>query len=213
MAFSFDQRGFDEQGRRVRRIMDGLARPDPVLDRVGSGLAKMWQDNIDAGPNERWQAGLSRRVQRFGGITLRDSGRMKSSIQGVQTGPNEVTVGSALTVGRGYNLLGLHEFGVDAEVNVRGFTRRARSRDIYKTFASMSELASAGFKVPTRASKSGKYRRVVSPGSANVRPFTRHQFLPRRPTSPFDWDREELLPAADEFVRSQVGDYIVRLKQ
>ena len=38
---------------------------------------------------------------------------MQASIVGQQTGPSEITVGSPLTVGNGWNLLAIHEFGAD----------------------------------------------------------------------------------------------------
>jgi len=113
MPFAIEQRSFDEQGQRLRLITDGLDNLDPVLNLIASDLAQMWRDNIDAGPNDRWQAGPSYRAKTFGGITLRDRGLMQSAIVGQQTGPSEISVGSPLTVGNGWNLLAIHEFGAD----------------------------------------------------------------------------------------------------
>ncbi len=113
MPFAIEQRGFDDQGQRLRLIAVSLDNLDPVLNVIASDLAQMWRDNIDAGPNDRWQAGPSYRAQTFGGTTLRDRGLMQASIVGQQTGPSEITVGSPLTVGNGWNLLAIHEFGAD----------------------------------------------------------------------------------------------------
>src|SRR6266478_447823 len=115
MPFAIEQRGFDQQGQRLRLIYNGLDNLDPVLNTVASELAQMWRDNIDAGPNDRWQAGLSYRAQTFGGTTLRDRGLMQASIVGQQTGPSEISVGSPLTVGNGWNLLAIHEFGAEVK--------------------------------------------------------------------------------------------------
>jgi hypothetical protein len=117
MPLELRQRGFDEQDHRLLRIADGLDHPDSLLGQLADDLAHLWQDNIDAGPNERWEAGLSYRARALGGVTLRDRGLMKASIGGRQTGPSEISVGSHLTVGDGWNLLAIHEFG--ANVNTR----------------------------------------------------------------------------------------------
>src|SRR5258706_16196861 len=103
MPFAIEQRGFDEQGQRLRLIADELDNLDPLLNGIASDLAQMWRDNIDAGPNDRWQAGSSYRAQIFGGATLRDRGLLQSSIVGQQTGPSEISVGSSLMVGNGWN--------------------------------------------------------------------------------------------------------------
>jgi hypothetical protein len=194
MLFSGQQRGFDEQGRRIRHIAEAIENADPLLQLLAFDLAKMWQDNIDAGPNERWQAGPSRRVQKFGGVTLRDRGFMKASIAGAQTAADAVTVGSAMTVGkRGWNLLSLHELGVDTTVQVQGFNRLSRRQRRF-TVGTANEKLKGSF---------GSF--------SYVRPFTRHQFLPKRPTSPFNFDTGEMTPAADTLIRSRVGDYLVEL--
>src|SRR5882724_7780964 len=113
MPFAIEQRSFDEQGQRLRLIADGLDNLDPLLNEIASDLAQMWRDNIDAGPNDRWQAGPSYRASALGGATLRDRGLMQASIVGQQTGLSEVSVGSPLTVGDGWNLLAIHEFGAE----------------------------------------------------------------------------------------------------
>ena len=115
MPFFLEQRGFDEQDHRLQRITDGLDHPDSLLGRLATDLALLWQDNIDAGPNERWEAGPSYRARALGGVTLVDRGSMKASIVGRQTGPFELTVGSDLTVGSRWNLLSIHEFGADVK--------------------------------------------------------------------------------------------------
>jgi len=115
MPFSIEQRGFDDQGLRLQRIATGIDRPDSLFDRLSTDLAQMWRDNIDAGPTERWEAGPSFRALALDGKTLIDSGAMKASIIGRQTGPNEIAVGSDLTVGTGWNLLAIQEFGADVK--------------------------------------------------------------------------------------------------
>src|SRR5216684_2311167 len=115
MPFSIEQRGFDDQGLRLQRIATNIDQPDSLLDQLSTDLAQMWRDNIDAGPNERWEAGVSFRALALGGRTLIDSGAMTASIIGRQTGPDEIAVGSNLTVGAGWNLLAIHEFGADVK--------------------------------------------------------------------------------------------------
>src|SRR5579862_720538 len=115
MPFSIEQRGFDDQGLCLQRIATDIDAPDSLLDQLAADLSHMWQDNIDAGPNERWEAGVSFRVLALGGRTLIDSGAMKASITGRQSGPNEISIGSDLTVGAGWNLLAIHEFGADVK--------------------------------------------------------------------------------------------------
>ena len=115
MPFTIEPRGFDEQGQRLRLIDARLDNLDPILNVLASDLAQMWRDNIDAGPNDRWQAGLSYRAESLGGVTLRDRGLMQDSIVGQQTGPAEISVGSPLTVGNDWNLLAIHEFGADVK--------------------------------------------------------------------------------------------------
>lgn len=183
-------------GRRIRRIVGAVDNPDPNLAALGTDLADLWRKNILAGPNERWEAGPSKRALEQGGTTLVDTGLMFRSIDGFQSGENEVTVGSALTVGsKGYNLLALHEFGVDTEATVGPFTRRQPSRNVGKS------------------GKLGVKKAPVAEGVAFVGPFTRHQYLPRRPTSPFDWDTESMTPEGDAVVRKHVEEYEVRLQQ
>jgi phage gpG-like protein len=189
MPFSIDQRGFDDQGLRLRRISDGLDHPDALLDQLATDLAQMWQDNIDAGPNDRWEAGPSHRAQALGGVTLVDTGRMKASIVGRQRGPMELTVGSDLTVGAGWNLLAIHEFGADV---------RASAAD-WLTFS-----YPIGSFTPSNSSK-----RPTDSGWARKRQVR----IPRRPTAPFDWDRGELTPEADQLVHSRIGEYFMELSQ
>jgi len=180
MPFTIEQRGFDQQGLRLRFITDGLDHLDPVLTLIASDLAQMWRDNIDAGPNDRWQAGPSYRAETSGGITLRDRGLMQSSIVGQQTSPSEITVGSPLTVGNGWNLLAIHEFGADVV---------AKNKDWLT------------FRYPLASS--------IEPGWARKKEI----IVPSRPTAPFDWDRGELTPEADQLVHSRIETYLAELRQ
>jgi hypothetical protein len=180
MPFTIEQRGFDEQGQRLRLIAGGIDNLDPLLNVIASDLAQMWRDNIDAGPNDRWQAGPSYRAENFGGTTLHDLGLMQSSIVGQQTGPSEITVGSPLTVGDGWNLLAIHEFG--AEV-----------------LAKNKEWLT--FRYPLASS--------TEPGWARKKEIT----IPSRPTAPFDWERDELTPEADQLVHSRINSYLAELCQ
>jgi len=184
MPFSIEQRGFDDQGLRLRLIADGLDNPDPLLGQLASDLAQMWQDNIDAGPNELWEAGPSYRAQALGGATLVDSGRMKASIIGRQSGPLEITIGSDLTVGAGWNLLTIHEFGADV---------RASAAD-WLTFT-----YPLGLFTPAGA--------TADPGWARKEQVR----IPRRPTAPFEWDRGELTPDADALVQSRISNYVTEI--
>jgi len=115
VPFSLEQFGFADQDLRLQHLADRIDHPDSLLDRIASDLAHLWQDNIDAGPNERWEAGASYRVRALGGTTLVETGLMKASIVGRQTGPRDISVGSDLTVGNGWNLLAIHEFGADIQ--------------------------------------------------------------------------------------------------
>ena len=178
MPFSIEQRGFDDQGLRLRRIGDAVDHPEALLDQLATDLAQLWRDNIDAGPNERWEAGPSYRAQALGGATLIDTGRMKASIVGQQIGPLEIAIGSDLTVGTGYRLLSIHEFGADV---------RASAAD-WLTFS-----------YPLGASADFGWAR-----KQQVR-------IPRRPTAPFDWDRGELTPDADQLVQSRIGDHFAEI--
>jgi phage gpG-like protein len=190
MPFSIEQRGFDDQGLRLRRIGDALDHPDALLDQLATDLAQMWRDNIDAGPNERWEAGPSYRAQALGGTTLVDTGRMQTSIVGEQTGPLEITIGSDLTVGTGCSLLSIHEFGADVSASATDWL----------TFS--YPLGAFG---PANSSNS----RTADLGWARKKQIR----IPRRPTAPFDWDRGELTPEADQLVHSRVGDYISETSQ
>ena len=49
----------------------------------------------------------------------------------------------------------------------------------------------------------------AEPGWARKKVIT----IPSRPTAPFDWDRDELTPEADQLVRSRVNDYLTELCQ
>src|ERR1019366_2364891 len=110
----------------------------------------------------------------------RPSGRMQSYIVGQLTGPSEITVGSPLTVGNGWNLLAIHEFGADVIAkNKEWLTFRY-------PFASSTE-----------------------PGWARKKEIT----IPSRPTAPFDWDRNELTPEADQLVHSRIDAYLAELCQ
>jgi phage gpG-like protein len=184
MPFSIEQRGFDDQGVRLRLIADGLDHPDALLGQLASDLAQMWRDNIDAGPNDRWEAGPSYRAQAVGGATLVDSGRMKASIVGRQSGPLEITVGSDLTVGAGWNLLAIHEFGADVQV-------------ISAPWLTFSYPLGAF--IPTRPTS--------DPGWARKKQVR----IPRRPTAPFDWDSGELTPEAHALVQSHISNYLTEL--
>lgn len=186
MPFSIEQRGFDDQGLRLRLIADGLDHPDPLLSQLATDLAQMWRDNIDAGPNERWEAGPSYQGQALGGATLVDSGRMKASIVGRQSGPLEITVGSDLTVGAGWHLLSIHEFGADV---------RATAADWLTFSYPLGPFTPTG---PTS-----------DPGWARKKQVR----IPRRPTAPFDWDRGELTPEAEALVQSRISDYFTEISR
>jgi hypothetical protein len=180
MPFAIEQRGFDEQGQRLRLIAGGLDNLDPVLNVIASDLAQLWRDNIDAGPNDRWQAGPSYRAETFGGTTLRDRGLMQASIIGQQTSPSEISVGSPLTVGNGWNLLAIHEFGAEVVAKNKEWLT---------------------FRYPLASS--------TEPGWARKKEI----IIPKRPTAPFDWDRGELMPEADQLVRLDIDNYIGGLCQ
>ena len=183
MLFAIEQRGFDEQGLRLRLIGDGLDNLDPLLNGLASEIprAQMWRDNIDAGPNDRWQAGPSYRAETFGGTTLRDRGLMQASIVGQQTGPSEITVDSPLTVGDGWELLlAIQEFGADVKPQNKPWL----------TF---------------------RYPLASATGSGWAR--KKEINIPSRPTAPFDWDQEELTPEADQLVQSRIDVYLAELCQ
>ena len=180
MPFAIEQRSFDEQGQRLRFITDGLDNLDPLLNVIASDLAQMWRDNIDAGPNDRWQAGPSYRAATFGGVTLRDRGLMQASIVGQQTGPSEITVGSPLTVGNDWNLLAIQEFGADVKPTNKEWLT---------------------FRYPLASS--------AEPGWVRKKEIQ----IPSRPTAPFDWDRAELTPEADQLVHSRIDNYLTELCQ
>ncbi len=194
MPFSIEQRGFDNQGIRLRCIADGLDHPDPLLDQLAADLAKLWQENIDAGPNERWEAGPSYRALALGGATLVDSGRMKASIVGRQSGPLEITLGSDLTVGAGWNLLSIHEFGADVRATSAPWLRFSYPPGSY---------------TPGSPSNRPSNRPTSDPGWAQKKQVR----IPRRPTAPFDWDSGELTPDADALVQSRISDYLTELSQ
>ena len=138
---------------------------------------------------------------KHGGITLRDRGFMKQSIVGVQTGPDEVTVGSALTVGSGWNLLGIHEFGAMIHRTVKPGAVKlrtdARGELLHREGTNLAIFASPLHK---------RYRSVAFEGGKE---YTIR--IPRRPTSPFDWDRGELTPHAAKLATDMVGNYMVGL--
>jgi len=179
MPFTIEQRGFDEQGQRLRLIAGGIDNLDPLLNVIASDLAQMWRDNIDAGPNDRWQAGPSYRAENFGGTTLHDLGLMQSSIVGQQTGPSEITVGSPLTVGDGWNLLAIHEFGAEVLAKNKECLPSVTARLINRTWL-------------------GRKKEIT---------------IPSRPTAPFDWERDELTPEADQLVHSRIDSYLAELCQ
>jgi hypothetical protein len=179
MPFTIEQRGFDEQGQRLRLISNGLDNIDLLLNGIASDLAQMWRDNIEAGPNDRWQAGPSYRAKIFGGATLRDRGLMQASIVGQQTGPSEITIGSPLTVGNGWNLLAIQEFGADVKPKNKEWLT---------------------FRYPLASSEPGWARK-------------KEIHIPSRPTAPFDWDRDELMPEADQLVHSRIDNYLTELCQ
>jgi phage gpG-like protein len=189
MGIETAQSGFEELRGRLRRLVEGLEHPDGLLNPVAADLAQMWRDNIDAGPNERWDPPSPRlRRTRREGTALVVTGAMRDSIVGAQTGPNEAAVGSSLEVGGGYNLLAIQEFGVDAVVNVGAFTRR--------TSGGLRGVAGVG------------RRPLGEAGVALVRGFERHMHIPRRPTAPFDWDAGELTPEGREQVQERVEEYV-----
>lgn len=192
MGFSFNQSNFDELGNRMRKVIEGIENPDPLKAAVGTGLANLWRKNIDDGPTQRWADGPSLRAKKQSGTTLRNTSLMYSSIVGLQVGPDEVMVGSALTVGRGYNLLALHEFGVDAWVPVRPFLRRNPKGNVYGKLNGKRKKIAEGFTWVKGAFGDG---------------FLRHQRLPKRPTSPFDWDNEAMTPEGDALIHKFFDDY------
>jgi hypothetical protein len=180
VPFTIEQRGFDEQGQRLRLVTGALDNVDPLLNTIASDLAQMWRDNIDAGPNDRWQAGPSYRAESFGGTTLRDRGLMQASIVGQQTGPSEIMVGSPITVGDGWNLLAIQEFGADVKPKNKPWLM---------------------FRYPLAS--------IAGFGWARKKEI----MIPSRPTAPFDWDRDELTPEADQLVHSRIDDYLAELCQ
>ena len=191
MPFPSEHRGFDELAQRLQRLAAALDHLDPLLTQLADDLAQLWQDNIDAGPNERWEAGPSYRAQALGGVTLRDSGQMKASIIGRQTSPSEISVGSSLIVGDGWNLLAIHEFGADVRATTTPWLT---------------------FRYPLGSSTPlAKPSAITTDDLGWARKRAVH--IPRRPTAPFDWDRGELTPEADQLVRSRINDYLMDLSQ
>ena len=119
-----------------------------------------------------------------------DTGMMLQSINGQQVADNEIAVGSRLTLAGGWNKLAIHEFGATV---------------IAKTAAGLK------FKLPftrtTFKKDSGKSLKNPVTDSAWV---TKMQVrIPRRPTSPFNWETGTLMPAADTLVHQRIGDYLV----
>jgi phage gpG-like protein len=202
MPFSIEQRGFDDQGLRLRRITDALDHPDALLDQLAADLAQMWRDNIDAGPNERWEAGPSYRAQALGGATLVDTGRMRASIVGRQSGPSEITIGSDFTVGSGWNLLSIHEFGADVRPATAEWLTFTYPLGVFTPSKPLMAQA------PALSLSNGSVPAAVD-GWARKKQVR----IPRRPTAPFDWDRGELTPEADSLVQSRISDYFTELTQ
>ncbi|MCX6907499.1 MAG: hypothetical protein NTY01_05595 [Verrucomicrobia bacterium] len=213
-------KGMDEARRAMRNIAQRAADAEPALKKVAFGLAKMWRANIDAGPNERWQAGPSRRVMATGSVTLSDRGLMKASIQGAVTSPVSCVIGSALTTrgsGKDWNQLATHEFGARVQaapghalpIPLTAQARRTAPRD----FPGLFMVKRAGrnpFLATSLMGGRGKNRGEIgiTPQYALVKSVR----IPARPTAPVDWKTGNLLPAADRFVRTTAGDYVVEGK-
>jgi hypothetical protein len=119
---------------------------------------------------------------------------MKASIIGRQSGPLEITIGSDLTVGAGWNLLAIHEFGAD----------------VHATSAPWLTFSyPLGAFTPDSPSATASNRPTSDPGWARKKQVR----IPRRPTAPFDWDSGELIPAADALVQSRISDYLTEISR
>lgn len=210
MPFSATASGFDEQGRRVQRIITGIENPDPLLASLAVELADLWRMNIDAGPNDRWEAGPSRRALTQSGTTLKDKALMYRSITGVVSAPREVTVGSALTVGeKGWNLLSIHEFGAPVRAKnskylAIGMTAARGQRPGQFTGLFVAPIGGRAF-LARRTGKTERSRLEL------LFVLKTHVRIPRRPTSPYDFQADAMTPAGDQLIRQRVGDYTVSL--
>jgi len=110
--FQYDPEQLKAIGRQVEAYRQRVAQPSPLLESLATSLADEWRRNIDAGPNDRWEAGASIRATAQSGTTLKDKALMYRSISGGQIAADAIAIGSALTVGEGrHNLLAIHEFG------------------------------------------------------------------------------------------------------
>jgi hypothetical protein len=156
-------------------------------------------------------------VLETGGVTLRDRGYMQRMIQGAVTSTTTIEVGSAQTVrgsGGDWNLLAIHELGANPKaapghalpVPLTDQARRTAPRDFPGLF-----MVKRANRAPILATSimggRGKGR-----GAIGITPqyiLLQSVRIPARPTSPFDWKRQRLIPAADMFVRKIIPDYIV----
>ena len=209
--------GVDKVRRSLRSIAQRINDAAPMMKLLALTLAKMWRDNIDAGTNERWEAGPSRRVMETGGVTLRDRGVMKASIMGAVTSPTSCEIGSALTTrgtGSDWNLLATHEFGANPKaapghalpIPLTAEARRTAPRNFPGLF--MVKRANRAPILATSIMRGrGKNRGVVGITPQYI--LLQSVRIPARPTSPFDWRTKQLTPAADMFVRKVVGPYVV----
>ncbi|MFZ2643477.1 MAG: hypothetical protein WA117_20970 [Verrucomicrobiia bacterium] len=192
-------KGLDEARRAMRGIAQRVSNPAPLLQSLAFGLAQMWRNNIDAGPNARWEAGPSLRVQATGGTTLSDRGVMKASIQGAVTSPTTVEIGSALTVRSSKGdvpLLAVHEFGTTI-------------RPIHGKALRFKLPFAASYRIVSLAK--GKAGNRLKTGVAEAAAWATVQKvrIPARPTSPLDWKTGRLLPEADQYTKKKVGEYAV----
>ena len=201
MGMSFDQSGMDGMHSALRRFDRVISDPSPVLQGLGTELAEMWKANILDGPNERWEAGESKRALKESGTTLYDTGMMLQSITGQQVADNEIAVGSRLTVADGFNLLAIHEFGATIHRVVKPGAVKLRTN-------ARGELERRGNLAIFAGPLHKRFRTVAYEGGNEY-----EIRIPRRPTSPFDWDNGTLLPAADALVTGRLGDYLVEAAQ
>lgn len=212
-------KGLDEARRAMRNIVQRVSNAAPMMKLLAFELVKMWQMNLRAGPNERWEAGASRRVRTDpgGGVTLRDRGEMEGSIKGVVTSPTSCAVGSTYSVrgrSRDWSLLAIHEMGATIKASpghalaipLTAQARRMPPRQMPGLFMIKRAGRAPILATPLLGGR-GKNR-----GEVGVTPqyiLLTSVRIPARPTSPFDWKANRLLPAADQFVRFTVGDYVI----
>ena len=201
MGISFEQSGVDGMHSALRKFARAVSNPSPVLQELGTALAKMWRDNILAGPNERWEAGPSQRALKESGTTLYDTGMMLQSITGQQVGDHDVAIGSRLELPGGWNKLAIHEFGATIHRVVKPGSVKLRTN-------ARGELERRG-NLAIFAGPLHKRFRTVGFTGGNEYAIR----IPARPTSPFDWKNNALLPAAHALATKRIGDYLVEAAQ